>query len=304
MLEVLHAGMCDLVVDQGRHGYAAMGMPVGGACDAAALAAANLLVDNDAAAAGLEITLCGPTLRFPQGAIAALTGARFAATRSSGAVVKWNETLVLAPGETLALGHVEAGCRCWIALQGGLRVPPVMGSRSTFLPAGFGGFMGRQLQAGDKLPIGTQSGQVNLLRVRPPGMPDSEVRLRVVAGPQVNLFDDAGLAVFFGGSFKVDAASDRRGLRLTGPVVTYARNELPTQGVLPGAIQVTPNGQPIILGWDGPVTGGYPVIAAIITADWAQLAQLKPGDAVQFMTIEAEAARALAVADWKIEALA
>lgn len=304
MMEVLHAGLCDLVMGSGRPGLGALGVPVGGAADPAALAAANALVGNPAAAAGLEITLAGPTLRFPQGAIVALTGAHFAATRSCGAPVAWNETLVLAPEETLTIGRVESGCRCWLALQGGLGVPQVLGSRSTFLPAGFGGYLGRALQAGDELGVGAQTGDLHVLRAIPPDADGMDAPLRVVAGPQVSGFEDAGLAAFFGSPYRVEAASDRRGLRLAGPAVTYAGGELPSQGVLPGAIQIPPDGQPIILGWDGPVTGGYPVIAGVISADWARLAQLKPGDAARFETIEIERARARAVAAWRIEELA
>ncbi|HWR76461.1 MAG TPA: biotin-dependent carboxyltransferase family protein [Thiobacillus sp.] len=303
MIEVLHAGLCDLVMDQGRPGRGALGVPVGGAADPAALAAANRLVGNDAAAAGLEISLKGPSLRFPLGGVVALTGARFAATRSSGAALAWNETLVLAAGETLNLEWAEAGCRCWLALRGGLALPQVMGSRSTFLPAGFGGHLGRALRAGDALASGTQSGGVQLLRARAPSSAQDAL-LRVVAGPQIGQFDDIGLAAFFTGTYRVGAASDRRGLRLSGPTVSHMRAELPSQGVLPGAVQVPPDGQPIILAWDGPVTGGYPVIAAVITADLPKLAQLWPGDAVRFVTLELERARALAAAQWKIEELA
>ncbi len=112
MIEVLRAGRCDLVMDQGRTGRGAIGVPVGGAADPVALAAANALVGNDPAAAGLEVTLAGPDLQFPAGAVVALTGARFVATRSSGAAVTWNQTLIMAPGETLSLAHVSAG-RFW-----------------------------------------------------------------------------------------------------------------------------------------------------------------------------------------------
>ena len=302
MIEVLRAGLCDLVMDRGRPGRGAFGVPTGGAADPAALAAANRLVGNDADAAGLEITLSGPALRFPAGGVAALTGARFVATRGSGAAVAWDQTLVLAAGETLTLERAEAGCRCWLALGGGLAVPPVMGSRSTFLPASFGGFQGRPLQAGDVLPVGGRGGEVRLLRAQPPASLAGK-GLRVVAGPQAEQFDDAGLAAFFSGNYCVDSAFDRRGLRLLGATVTHRRVELPSQGVLPGAIQIPPDGQPIILGWDGPVTGGYPVVAGVIAADWPRLAQLEPGDAVRFATIELETARALAVARWKIEGL-
>ena len=303
MIEVLRAGLCDLVMDQGRPGWGALGVPAGGAADPAALAAANRLVGNARDAAGLEITLSGPVLRFPLGGVAALTGARFVATRSSGAAVGWNETLLLAAGETLTLAQVESGCRCWLAVRGGLAVPPVMGSRSTFLPASFGGFQGRALQAGDVLPTGEAGDEGWLLRAQPPSG-ETQDYLRVVVGPQAGQFDDAGLAAFFSGSYRVAAASDRRGLRLTGLAVTHCRAELPSQGVLPGAIQVPPDGQPIILGWDGPVTGGYPVIAGVIAADWPRLAQLSPGDVVRFATIETEFARARAATQWTLEELA
>ncbi|HEX5673740.1 MAG TPA: biotin-dependent carboxyltransferase family protein, partial [Azonexus sp.] len=230
MIEVLRAGMCDLVMDPGRPGWGALGVPAGGAADPGALAAANRLVGNDAAAAGLEIILSGPTLRFQAGAVAALTGARFAVTRSSGTAVAWNETLVLAAGETLNLGQAQDGCRCWLALRGGLAVPQVMGSRSTLLPAGFGGYLGRALLAGDALPCEPGVGEVRPLRACPPSG-ESDAPLRVVAGPQAGLFDDAGLAAFFNSPYRVDPASDRRGLRLTGAAVTHARVELPSQGV-------------------------------------------------------------------------
>jgi len=303
MIEVVRAGLCDLVMDLGRPGSGALGVPAGGAADPAALAAANRLVGNEATAAGLEITLSGPVLRFPAGGVVALTGARFAAARSSGATATWNETLVLAAGETLSLGPAQAGCRCWLTLRGGLAVPPVMGSRSTVLPAGFGGQLGRALRAGDALPSMPASGEIRLLRAHPPAEPRNGT-LRVVAGPQAGLFNDAGLTAFFASPYRVDPASDRRGLRLKGPAVTHPRIELASQGVLPGAVQVPPDGQPIILGWDGPVTGGYPVIAGVISADIPLLAQLRPGDAVRFATIERESARALAAGEWDIEDIA
>lgn len=304
MIEVVRAGLCDLVVDQGRAGRGAIGVPVGGAADPLALAAANALVGNDSSAAGLEMTFAGPDLRFPVGGIVALTGTRFTATRSNGLSVAWNQTLIMAPGETLSLEGAETGCRCWLALAGGLAVPSVMGSRSTLLPAGFGGHQGRALRAGDELMPGQPAqDEGRLLQAQPPSTPAVDAPLRVVAGPQTGLFDDGGLAAFYGGLYRVAAASDRRGLRLDGPVVTHARTELPSQGVLPGAVQIPPDGRPIILGWDGPVTGGYPVIAGVIAADWARLAQLKSGDAIRFETLDIDAARALAGTHWHIEAL-
>lgn len=303
MIEVVRAGLCDLVMDQGRPGWGALGVPAGGAADPAALAAANRLVGNDVTAAGLEVLLSGPSLRFPEGGVAALTGGRFGATRDSGAPVSWNETLLLAPGETLSLGRAEAGCRCWLALRGGVVVPVVMASRSTFLPGGFGGHFGRALKSGDVLATGGGAAGLRVSRAQPSRADDGDGPLRVVAGPQVGQFADGGLAAFFGGGFRVTATSDRRGLRLSGPAVAHAAIELPSQGVLPGAIQVPPDGQPVILGWDGPVTGGYPVIAAVIEADLPRLAQLRPGDRVRFATVEVDVARSLAQDRWRIEEL-
>lgn len=303
MIEVRQAGLCDLVMDLGRPGHGAQGVPAGGAADADALAAANALVGNAPHAAGLEIVIAGPSLCFPSGAVVALTGARFGAIRGSGAAVGWNETLLLAAGETLVLGQASDGARCWLAVRGGVAVEPVLGSRSTFLQGAWGGFEGRALRADDRLPVGAASGDVRLARAREQAV-YCAAPLRVVAGPQIAGFDDAGLAAFFGGTFRVDPASDRRGLRLNGPCVSHAQPELPSQGVLPGAIQVPPDGQPIVLGWDGPVTGGYPVIATVIGADLARVAQLRPGDAVRFVTVDIESARALEMEPrWTIEEL-
>jgi biotin-dependent carboxylase-like uncharacterized protein len=298
MIEVFKPGRCDLVMDAGRPGWGALGMPIGGAADAWALAEANACVGNPAEAAGLELLLAGPVLHFPLGGIVALTGARFEAHRSSGAPVDWYSPVALAAGETLTLGKAQSGCRSWLAVQGGIAVPLLLGSRSTFLPSGFGGHEGRALKAGDVLACGRVNLPLETLRPASPAANlDKETPLRLVAGPQTGLFDDAGLAAFFGGRYRIGAASDRRGLRLHGLAVTCARTELASQGVLPGAVQVPPDGQPIILGWDGPVTGGYPVIGCVIRADHPRLAQLQPGDAVCFETVSVEQAQALAATE-------
>lgn len=299
LIEVIRPGLCDLVMDAGRPGWGRMGVPAGGAADPAALAAANRLVGNRPDAPALEIVGQGPQLHFPRGGVIALTGAPFRAARAAGLVAGWNQTLVLAAEEILRLGEPVQGYRCWLAVRGGLAVVPVLGSASTLPQAGWGGHAGRPLRMGDRLFGEAAEGGVHLLRARPPGC-DASAPLRVVAGPQTAAFTDAGLAAFFGGSFRVDAASDRRGIRLMGPPVTGTGMNLPTQGVLPGAIQVPPDGQPIILGWDGPVTGGYPVVATVVHADLPRLAQLRPGEAVRFATVSVEAARAIPLPEWEV----
>ena len=293
VIDVLQAGRCDLVMDGGRYGFTHLGVPVGGAADAQALRRANRLVGNADTASGLEIVLNGPVLSFPQGGLIALTGARFGLSRSSGDGVEWDKALLMARNEQLIVGAARSGCRCWLAVRGGLVVPDVMASRSTFLPASFGGMQGRRLRAGDRLTVGAQSG-VPMLCAQPP-VRDESLPFRVIPGPQAADFTDTGLAAFFSVPYRVDAASDRRGVRLSGaPVAAMARGSLPSQAVLPGAIQIPPDGQPIILGWDGPVSGGYPVIAGLISADLPRLAQLKPGDTVRFATVTLDVARGLA----------
>lgn len=294
VIEVLRAGLCDLVMDGGRAGFVHLGVPVGGAADALALRWANRLVGNVDGAAGLEITLKGPVLAFPHGGAVALTGAPFAASRSSGHAVEWYETLIMVPDEQLDIRTASSGCRCWLAVQGGIDVPEVMRSRSTFLPTGFGGLDGRALRTGDQIALGETFVAPRVLRIQPPFAHETTA-LHVVPGPQAAQFTEAGLAAFFNSTYRVDSASDRRGVRLKGaPVSVVAPESIATQAVLPGAIQIPPDGQPIILGWDGPVTGGYPVIAGLVSADLARLAQLKPGDAVRFATMTVEAARTLA----------
>lgn len=300
MIEVLRAGLCDLVVDAGRPGWRRLGVPAGGAADPAALATANRLAGNPPNAAAIEIVGRGPNLHFPRGAVIALTGAPFRAARAAGLVAGWNQTLVLAAGEILRIDEPESGYRCWLAVRGGIAVPPVLGSASTLPQAGWGGYRGRPLRTGDALPVGRPEGGVRLMRAQPPAGKGSDTPLRVVSGPQSAAFDDVGLAAFFGGCFRVAPESDRRGIRLAGPRVTGPAASWPTQGVLPGAVQVPPDGRPIVLGWDGPATGGYPVIAAVISADWPRLAQTRPGDALRFQTVAVEQARALAAETWTV----
>ncbi|KAB2319806.1 biotin-dependent carboxyltransferase family protein [Betaproteobacteria bacterium SCN1] len=301
MIEVMRAGLCDLVMDTGRPGWRRLGVPAGGAADPAALQVANQLVGNPPDAAGLEIVGRGPHLHFPRGGVIALTGAPFRAARAAGLTAGWNQTLVLAASEILRIETPDAGYRCWLAVRGGLAVPPVLGSASTLPQAGWGGHRGRPLRAGDTLHVGRPEGGVRLMRAQAPVDRGDDAPVRVVSGPQSAAFDDAGLAAFFGGRFRVAAESDRRGLRLAGPCVTGSAADWPTQGVLPGAIQVPPDGQPIVLGWDGPATGGYPVIATVISADWPRLAQARPGDRLRFQTVTVDQARMLVAGDtWTV----
>jgi biotin-dependent carboxylase-like uncharacterized protein len=292
MIVVLKPGFLDLVMDLGRPGYRAQGVPAGGAADAAALVRVNRLVGNADGAAGLEMTLHGPLLTLPLGASVALGGAGMAASLD-GKPMQPDRRYEARPGARLEFGIAASGMRAYLAAGGGIDVPPVLGSRATFLPGGWGGAGGRALRAGDRLRLGAAprgSGQrLPRIEVRDEGV------LRVLPGPQIGAFADVALARFLQEAFRVHPDSNRVGIRLQGPALHCRHGEMASQAVLPGTVQVPPTGQPIILGWDGPVTGGYPVIAGVIAADLPRLAQLRPGDEIVFRMVErAEALAACA----------
>ena len=292
MIEIVRTGLLDLVMDLGRPGFRSMGVPEGGAADAPALTLANRLVGNPDGAAGLELLLKGPVLRFPAGAKVAMSGAKMG-IRLNGTEIAGGKILEIRPGGLLELGVAEIGLRTYLAVAGGIDVPEILGSRTTFLPGGFGGWQGRALRAGDILPVGV-SANCSLSAF---AVVSQQGPLRVLPGPQLAGFGDSALHAFTSGEYTVTPDSNRLGLRLSGPILKYAEGELASQAVLPGAIQIPPDGQPIILGWDGPVTGGYPVVAGIISADMPHLAQLRPGDKLGFQFVglkEAQSAARLA----------
>ncbi|MBL8113744.1 MAG: biotin-dependent carboxyltransferase family protein, partial [Acidobacteria bacterium] len=252
-VRVVRPGAFTTVQDLGRFGHRASGVPPAGAMDPRAARAANRLVGNPEDLAVLELTLSGPELVFARDSWIAITGAS-----ARGA-------FCLPAGEPLAVGRLSGGPRAWLAVDGGFDVPLVLGSRSTSPRGGFGGFEGRALRAGDVLPLGRAS--------RPPGsapafLLERPVTLRVLAGAQAPLFSDSARTLFLESAWRVSPASDRCGLRLEGPALpSAAGGELLSEGVLPGAVQVPAGGSPILLGPDGPVTGGYPKIAQVIAVD-------------------------------------
>jgi biotin-dependent carboxylase-like uncharacterized protein len=285
---VVRPGLLDTIQDLGRPGHRQSGVPEGGAADRDALILANRLVGNEDGEAGIEFTLNGPALSFPEGGVISLTGARFEVARN-GRMANWNETLVLAAGEQLTIGRALDGCRAYLAVAGGIRLEPVLGSRATFLPGRFGGLQGRSFRSGDELVV---VGENRKLRTGRALVTRDTGPLRVIAGPQFGAFAESAQISLFSSHFVVGGETDRTGIRLIGPnLEPFGHPSLPSQGVLPGAIQVPQDGQPIILGWDGPVTGGYPVIAGVIAADLGRVAQLKPGDQISFVGLDPQEAR-------------
>ncbi len=298
VLEVIEGGLLTTVQDLGRPGYARYGVPPSGAMDFFALAVANCLVGNPPGAAGLEITLVGPTLRATAPCLVAVTGADLTFQVNGREMPMWMSVFVRR-GSVISFGGRRRGCRAYLAVAGGIDVPSVLGSRSTYLPGRFGGLEGRALRPEDRLPIGPVSGDLveRAGRAFPrhliPPYSDRPV-LRVIPGPQDDHFTPEGLETFFGAEYRVLPTSDRMGYRLEGPRVAHSKGtEIVSDGVPLGAVQVPPDGQPIIMMADHQTTGGYPKIATVIRADIPLLAQCVPGESrVSFRPVNiAEAQR-------------
>ncbi|MGI4834245.1 MAG: biotin-dependent carboxyltransferase family protein [Janthinobacterium lividum] len=315
-LRLERPGLQTTVQDLGRAGYQAAGVPVGGALDALALRVANLLVGNAEGEAGLEITLLGPTICFEQAHLLALTGADLSATLDGRPVPRYRLVAVRA-GAHLAFGAARAGCRAYLALAGGLGLPPVLGSCATLLRAGLGGLHGRALLAGDALPapgpsglgaalwaklaVGFQGGSYAAAPWLPvpavrPLLPPSPV-LRALRGPEYDEFAPASQQAFWHEPFTITPAADRMGYRLAGPALSRpAGRELLSSAVAPGTVQVPPGGQPLVLLADCQTTGGYPRLAHVVAPDLAQLAQARPGAALRFAEVSLAEAHALYLA--------
>lgn len=276
MIHVLQPGFLTTVQDLGRPGYAHLGVSASGAADALSLRAANLLVGNPEGAAALEMTLVGGAFEFEEDTVAALAGSDFG-------LPLW-EPFVIRAGETLRCGPTCSGARCYLAVRGGIEVPLVMGSASTHLMTALGGFEGRALKKGDVLRTGGAARcPPARTGVHPP--PLAPV-LRATPGPQAEWYPGN----FWGVEYRVTEESNRMGLRLDGPPLTRHAGHMLTEGVSLGAVQVPPEGQPIILFVEHQTTGGYPKIANVISAGMHSLGQLRPRDAVCFERVAFERA--------------
>ncbi|SDH00649.1 5-oxoprolinase subunit C family protein [Klenkia brasiliensis] len=271
-LTVLAPGPLTTVQDLGRPGLAAEGIGRSGAADRASAALANRLVGNAPSAALLEVTAGGLVVRADAGVWVALTGAR--CTGAPYAAPAW-----LGAGEQLRLRPPARGLRSYLAVRGGVDVPPVLGSRSTDLLSGLGP---EPLAAGDVLPTGTATRPWPGVDVAPVAEPVRELTVALRPGPRADWFPDAAHRVLTGTAWEVTGDSNRVGLRLAGPELTRARDgELASEGMARGALQVPPSGRPVLFLADHPVTGGYPVIGYIADADVDRCAQLAPGDVLR-----------------------
>ncbi|MGY0465859.1 5-oxoprolinase subunit C family protein [Kitasatospora sp. cg17-2] len=278
-VRVIHPGFGATVQDLGRPGHAALGVGRSGAADRRSLCLANRLVGNREEAAAVEAPLGGLVVEFDHHATVALTGAPCDA-RADGRAVDVNAPVRLAPGSRLTVGIPYEGLRVYLAVRGGLDLPPVLGSRSTDTLSGVGP---ARLAAGDVLPVGDLTAGWPAADFAPQRDLPAEPVLRILPGPRGDWFTPESLAVLGGRPYRVTDQSDRVGMRLAGPELRRARTgELPSEAAVPGALQVPPDGQPILFLADHPVTGGYPVIATVHEDDLPLAAQARPGQALRF----------------------
>ncbi|ADV66352.1 biotin-dependent carboxyltransferase family protein [Deinococcus maricopensis] len=290
MIRVLRPGTFTTVQDAGRRARH-LGFPVCGALDGVALRLSNALVGNPAGAAALEVTLSGPTLHFPEGGVVALCGAPFEATLGGAPLPHWRAVPVPAGG-TLHLGGAPAGGRTLLAVRGALPLGAVLGSLSTDVRGGYGGFEGRPLARGDVLPWATAPAGPPPRAAIDPALrsgPARHVRLRVrptsEATPEV-------LRALLGRTFTVSAQADRMGARLREAVAAPTQAGRASEANLLGGVQLPPDGQPIVLLNDAGTHGGYPQPLGVIRADRHRLAHLRPGDRVTFVPVTPEVATA------------
>lgn len=282
-ITVVRAGPYLTIQDFGRLSFREVGVPRCGAMDRASLGAANAVIGNEIACAGLEWALGGGSLRFDEPCIFALGGAS-AEAAISGKPAPPYTALHADPGELLEIGRFSTGRFLYIAIEGGIDSELLLGSRSTYLPAHFGGIDGKLIRSGEEILRGSGSRGANAGFTAPDDLrPKQSSRpIRVIPGPQWSLFSLTDRNRFFSQRYRVSHSSDRMGYRLDGEPLATSLGLLPSEAVCEGTIQVPPDGLPIVLMADSPTVGGYPKIGVVEAADLPRLAQLSPGEDLQF----------------------
>lgn len=324
MIRVIRAGLLTSIQDLGRVGQQHYGIIVSGSMDPYAHQVANLLVGNPVSEATLEMTLLGPSLEFQTDALISICGGDLQPRVNGRSVPSWSP-IIVRKGTVVEFGVARAGCRAYLAVAGGFDVPSVMGSKSTYLRAGIGGFYGRAMQDGDSLKIRSvevtrsagihsadvvRSSGIQSVELAPrpeiqivpwsvgwdarTGRGNAQPEVRIVRGPEYELFSDESKRVFESEPFVVSPQSDRMGYRLTGPrLALREERDMLSEGVARGTVQVPPDGHPILLMADHQTTGGYPRIAQVATVDIPLVAQRKPGDILRFRMISLVEAQCL-----------
>lgn len=285
MFSVRKPGQLTTVQDLGRAGYRAFGMPVAGAMDRYAYTMSNILAGNETGTAVLEMTMVGGVFTFHSEAYLAVCGADMQGRLNGREIRNWS-AFPVPPDSELSFGCASQGCRSYLAIFGGISAPLVLGSRSTYARAAIGGHDGRALKAGDVLETGSCGALPRGSKfLSPPTIPvyTSELNLRVIPGPQDDMFSESGLTTFFSSSYTVSARNDRMGYHLEGPRVQHKNGaDIISDSLCQGAIQIPGSGLPIIMMADCQTTGGYAKIGTVIGPDLAKMAQAKLGDTINF----------------------
>lgn len=304
MIEVIKPGILTTLQDLGRIGFQQYGMVVSGAMDSFALQVGNILVGNEMNEVGLEITMTGPVLRTKCDQIICITGANLQPKIENRPIPMW-QSVIWKTGELLHFSGGIEGARAYITVAGGLDLPEVMGSCSTYLTGKLGGYQGRALQSGDMLKVKDMNGlPLHVIgsklssRFIPPY--SKKTVLRVILGPHQEFFTVEGIELFLSSKYQVTPLSNRMGIRLQGePIMHIDRADILSCAVTFGSIQVPADGQPIILMADRQTTGGYTQIGIVISIDLPLVAQLLPGDQLSFQAISVEEAQQLYIKQQK-----
>ena len=297
LIRIIIPGPLTTVQDAGRKGYMAQGFPVCGAADADSLEIGNILVGNSPDAAALEITLGGFAAAVLSDTAVAVTGA-YAPFFINGVLAEQYRMYYLKKRDYIYVGPAKAGCRVYLCVSGGISVEPFMGSRSTFLKIGMGGYKGRKLKPGDFIPMGDKPKMPKKRGIRsitPPELSETAV-LRATVGPQDNMFSPDEIDKFFSSEYTVTPSSDRMGIRLDG-LALHSLNgtDIISDGIACGSVQIPSDGKPIILCADRQTTGGYAKPVTVISADMPKAGQLVPGNKVRFVRVTQEEAYKAAI---------
>jgi len=295
VFSVITPGAYTTVQDFGRFGYQQVGVPVCGALDAFAFGMANILVGNSVNSAALEITVMGPRIEVLSEADIAITGADMGITINEKPMECWRSFGVKS-GDIIDIKQVKSGCRAYLSVTGGIHVPKVMGSRSTYVGGNIGGYYGRLLKQGDIIKRGKGQRLKHGRQLSSAVIPkySSNIVIHAIAGPQDDFFDE-GLKTLFKAEFMVSPKADRMGYRLQGPVITHrddVQKSIISEPSVPGGVQIPADGQPIILMVEQTV-GGYAKIATVISTDLGKIAQATPGDTICFEQVTLEKAHDL-----------
>ena len=295
LFSTLTPGAYTTVQDYARFGYQQVGIPFSGALDSFAFGVANMLVENPINCAVLEITIMGCRLEVLNEADVAITGAEIGMTLNERPVECWRSFRVKS-GDILDIKQVKNGCRAYLAVTGGIDVPKVMGSRSTYVGGNIGGYLGRPLKQGDIIKRGKGLLLNQARNLSPAVIPQysSNIAIHAVSGPQDDFFDE-GLKTLYKSEFMVSAKADRMGYRLQGPIIKHrekVQKSIISEPSVPGGVQIPADGQPIILLVEQTV-GGYTKIATVISTDLWKIAQATPGDTISFEQVTLETAHTL-----------